>query len=53
MLRRREKADIERYFDEVNLLRLKEFKAYFPTAEIATEWFGFLPKSYTAIERKA
>jgi hypothetical protein len=53
MLRHREKTDIERYFDEVNLLKLKEFQAYFPTARIVTEWFGFFPKSYTAIERRA
>jgi hypothetical protein len=52
LLRRREKADFERYFDEVHLLRLKEFKAYFPSAQIVTERFGFLPKSYTAMERK-
>lgn len=38
---------------EVNLPKLKDFPANFPTAEIAKERFAFLPKFYTASERKA
>ena len=51
LLRKRKQADIDRYFDEVNLLTLKQFRWFFPAAELSTERFAGLPKSYTLIGR--
>ena len=49
MLRKRNRADIDRYFDEINLLTLREFQSLFPRASLSTEWFAGLPKSRTLI----
>lgn len=49
MLRRRSHAEVNAYFDEVNLLTLKEFRSLFPRAELITERFAGVPKSYTLI----
>ena len=35
------------YFDEVELLSLQEFRSYFPSGHIETEYFMGIPKSYT------
>jgi hypothetical protein len=47
LLRRRTRSEIDRYFDEVVLLTLKEFHSLFPRAEVITERFLGIPKSYT------
>lgn len=35
------------YFDEVELLSLKEFKSYLPSGHVKIEYFMGIPKSYT------
>lgn len=47
LLRKRTRSQIDAYFDEVNLLTLKEFRSLFPDAELTVEKFAGLPKSYT------
>jgi hypothetical protein len=47
LLRRRTRPEIDRYFDEVVLLTLKEFQSLFPWADVITERFLGIPKSYT------
>jgi Methyltransferase domain len=49
LLRRRRRADICRYFDEVNLLTLKEFRSLFPEGELSVERFAGVPKSYSLL----
>jgi hypothetical protein len=49
LLRRRTRAHINAYFDEVNLLTLKTFRALFPEGELSIERFAGLPKSYSLI----
>jgi Methyltransferase domain len=45
----RDKKLIDNYFDEVHLLKRKEFQGYFPNATIITERLAAMPKSYLAI----
>jgi hypothetical protein len=52
LLHRRSKAEIDVYFDEVNLLKLKEFRSYFPGADLITERLVGVPKSHTLIGHK-
>ena len=47
LLRRRTRAEIDHYFDEVQLLTLKEFRSFFPGAHLTVERVAGLPKSYT------
>jgi hypothetical protein len=49
LLRRRTRSGIETYFDEVHLLRFREFCSFFPKAQLITERFAGIPKSYTLI----
>jgi hypothetical protein len=51
LLKKRSKSRIDSYFDEVNLLRLTEFRGLFPDAELATERVAGIPKSHTLIHR--
>jgi hypothetical protein len=53
LLGERNEARLREYFDEVNLLKRRELQTYFPDAKIETERFIGLPKSYSAIQRKA
>ena len=39
------------YFDEVHLLKLREFRSLFPDAALSIERFAGFPKSYTLIRR--
>jgi hypothetical protein len=45
------RTHLEAYFDEVNLLDLKEFWGYFPEANLIVERLFKFPKSYTMIYR--
>lgn len=47
LLRKRNRADVDAYFDEVQLLTLKEFRSFFPEADLTIERFAGIPKSYT------
>ncbi len=38
---------IRDYFNEIQILTLKEFQGYAPNAKLSTEWFMGIPKSYT------
>ncbi|KAB2721651.1 class I SAM-dependent methyltransferase [Brucella intermedia] len=38
---------IRDYFNEIQILTLKEFQGYAPNAKLSTEWFMGVPKSYT------
>jgi len=49
LLSRRNWKEVDNYFQEVNLLTLKEFQSYFPGAQLSTERFILMPKSYTLI----
>jgi hypothetical protein len=51
LLQKRKRADTNAYFDEVNLLTLKEFRSFFPGAKLSIERFAGLPKSYSLIGR--
>lgn len=46
-LSRPSEEHIREYFDEIQILTLKEFRSYAPDAELATETFLGVPKSYT------
>ena len=52
LLSRKNQAATDAYFDEVNLLKLEEFRSLFPRAELITERFAGVPKSYTLIGRR-
>ncbi len=47
------RSQVDRYFDEVNLLRLAEFRSFFPGAQLMTERFAGLPKSYVLILKRS
>lgn len=51
LLHKRSRADIDAYFDEVQLLTLKEFRSFFPEADLTIERFAGIPKSYTLTGR--
>jgi len=52
LLRSRSRAEMNAYFDEVNLLTLKEFRSLFPRADLTIERFVGVPKSYSLIGRR-
>lgn len=52
ILGKRSKGEVETYFKEINLLKLEEFRALFPGADLITERVAFFPKSYTLVGHK-
>ena len=52
LLQKRSRVNTNAYFDEVNLLTLKEFRSFFPGADLNVERFAGFPKSYTLIGRQ-
>jgi Methyltransferase domain len=51
-LLQKRRADTNAYFDEVNLLTLKDVRSFFPGADLSLERFAGFPKSYSLIGRR-